>query len=107
MSYRIEGNVEGLPPSRGSAEFCEHGMHRGTRCPACNDVCPKCLLRGTHGVGCIKCGSTDIATTWHEDKWACGYDSRQRFPTMDGEHLHKHCRGCHFEWSIPPNDAKE
>ena len=56
---------------------------------------------------CIKCGSTDIATTWHEDKWACGYDSRQRFPTMDGEHLHKHCRGCHFEWSIPPNDAKE
>jgi len=55
---------------------------------------------------CVKCHSTDIHTAWHEDRYACPYPFRSRTLLNDpGEHLHKHCRGCGYEWTVKTEDA--
>jgi len=53
---------------------------------------------------CVKCGSADIHTAWHKWEWDCSYDFQQRYELVKGEHLHRHCRGCGFEWTNEPLD---
>jgi hypothetical protein len=48
--------------------------------------------------GCIKCGGTDIHTAWHKNENHCGGILEPKFK---GEHLHKHCRNCAYEWPEP------
>jgi hypothetical protein len=55
---------------------------------------------------CVKCGSTDIAVVWHEERKfpqlaSCGWGSRAR---SSQEHLHYYCGGCHYDWTGPTRD---
>ena len=51
---------------------------------------------------CIKCGGTDISSVYHEDFTKCGWSNH-----FEGEHIHRHCRNCGYEWPEKPSDAKE
>lgn len=51
---------------------------------------------------CIKCGSSDIYTVWHACEYSCSPSSHSVFA---GEHLHRFCRGCHFEWRAQTLDS--
>jgi hypothetical protein len=52
---------------------------------------------------CIKCGSTDIFTDWHRGLYEsdleprCDRDEREA-TGKKGEHLHRHCRNCRYQW---------
>jgi RNA polymerase subunit RPABC4/transcription elongation factor Spt4 len=54
-------------------------------------------------ISCIKCGSTDISTDWHRGlsesdlEPRCDRDEREA-TGKKGEHLHRHCRNCHYQW---------
>ena len=62
--------------------------------------------RAGDGLSCEKCGATDIHTTWHAGLYGdpvqsrCGY-SDQDAKGQKGEHLHRFCRGCSFQWRDP------
>jgi len=55
---------------------------------------------------CRKCGSADIHTSFHEDEYACRniLHSQYRF---NGEHLHRYCRGCQYQWFTSCEDAAQ
>lgn len=59
---------------------------------------------------CVKCGSTDISTTFHEAT-ECSYeycdDCHESHGCKGGqdEHLVRFCRVCRFEWYDSPLDA--
>jgi hypothetical protein len=56
---------------------------------------------------CRKCGGEDIATAWHVNGWDCTFSQRQRYSGPDlGEHLHRSCRTCGFDWYDGTQDAK-
>jgi hypothetical protein len=48
--------------------------------------------------GCSKCGSTEIATIYHRFEYDCGWSDKTK---VDHEHLHRHCRGCSYDWCDP------
>ena len=51
---------------------------------------------------CIKCGSENIVTTYQKKLDSPLYQPCE----LDnyGEHLHRHCRNCHYEWCDPTLD---
>jgi predicted nucleic-acid-binding Zn-ribbon protein len=53
---------------------------------------------------CPKCGGTDVSAEWIEAgaHW-CVATSRC---VEKAEHLHRHCRRCHFKWNEAPLDAE-
>jgi len=59
---------------------------------------------------CRKCGSTDIYTAYHKQGCsdpkcscaACGWNDHAKRHT---EHLHRHCRGCSWDWTEDVLDA--
>ncbi len=55
-------------------------------------------------MSCVKCGSEDIHTAWHKSGFDCLYGSNT---SPHDEHLHRHCRGCGYDWADKPMDAKE
>jgi len=63
----------------------------------------------TSGLSCAKCGSTDIMTKFHNSRYACdrstGTWSAVAY-TFEGEHLHKTCRDCGYQWPDTPLDVK-
>jgi predicted nucleic-acid-binding Zn-ribbon protein len=56
---------------------------------------------------CVKCGSTDINTSYHRSygmsilAGGCGWTNLRGH----GEHLHKTCRNCQYEWAEATLDA--
>ncbi len=55
---------------------------------------------------CIKCGSEDIHTDWHENEHDCSFDDRMNRKIFSiNEHLHYHCRNCSFAWVWKTQDA--
>jgi hypothetical protein len=57
----------------------------------------------TEVIGCIKCGSVDLVTSWHRGLYESGLEPRcnrdEREATgKKGEHLHRLCRVCHYQW---------
>lgn len=60
---------------------------------------------------CVKCGSTDIHTRWEPSILSCGWDladmRRGREAEFSGEHMHRHCRVCSYEWGDKPLESKE
>lgn len=55
------------------------------------------------GEMCCKCGSTNIATSWHKNKYQCAHYVGGF--SDDSEHLHKTCRNCGYDWSTRPHNA--
>lgn len=57
------------------------------------------------GLKCVKCGSEDVRTFWHARGYpyrgGCGYGDH----SLNVEHLHRYCQGCHFDWTDKPLDA--
>lgn len=57
---------------------------------------------------CEKCASADVYTRYHGTHRECGYAARAKRYDM-GEHLHRVCRGCGFDWAdrlaVPSVDA--
>jgi hypothetical protein len=45
---------------------------------------------------CIKCGSNNIITVYHESSRKCGYNS---FNKKSKEHLHYTCKNCNYDWT--------
>lgn len=52
---------------------------------------------------CRKCGSGNIATSFHEDEEDCRNILQFQY-RFKGEHLHKYCRHCGYQWSAPCED---
>ena len=60
---------------------------------------------------CRKCGSEDCLTEYHKsdmdraggNNYSCRHDERN----FKGEHLHRTCRNCQYEWSDMCLDAVE
>jgi hypothetical protein len=60
------------------------------------------LSRASWQLSCEKCGATDIGTQWHQDTFAgrgrtCSW-SEQHATGQHGEHLHRYCRTCSYQW---------
>ena len=62
---------------------------------------------------CCKCGSVDIFTDFHRASTDSRFPACRRdrstidwFPTDPNEHLHRTCRGCHYEWIDPTLDQQ-
>jgi hypothetical protein len=57
---------------------------------------------------CVKCGAADIHTRWEPSILECGWSGRTgregREAEFSGEHLHRLCCGCGFEWGDKPLD---
>lgn len=57
---------------------------------------------------CAKCGGSDLWVSYHTSRWAsmhgCSYGS---FNKADGEHLHRGCRTCGYDWTGPVIRAKK
>ena len=55
---------------------------------------------------CAKCGGGDILTRWHTGGRygvaGCGYGAKI---VKTGEHLHRTCRTCQYEWTEKCADA--
>ena len=47
---------------------------------------------------CKKCGGKDISKMYHKGKSDCSYYESIEKGT-DREHLHYHCRICHYSWT--------
>lgn len=60
-------------------------------------------------IACPKCGSRDIYTRWDPSALDCGWHGRDRRRGREaefmGEHLHRSCRGCQYEWATAPQPA--
>lgn len=57
---------------------------------------------------CVKCRGTDISTTFHKGAGyydGCGGSVKRRHSMRDGEHLHRTCRTCQWDWCDPPADS--
>ena len=54
---------------------------------------------------CPKCGSKDVATSYHAGRWRCEPWSRFTNNSADSEHLHYTCRNCRFDWTGVTADA--
>lgn len=60
------------------------------------------------GLSCAKCGLMDIMTKFHQSKYACGRSTGTwsgTSYTFEGEHLHRTCRDCGYQWQSLPLDA--
>lgn len=53
---------------------------------------------------CAKCLHDDISTAYHVSGYFCAFDERHSI--YDGEHLHRHCRRCHYNWLESIADAE-
>jgi len=53
---------------------------------------------------CIKCGCTDIGTSYHSSIYSCRWGNHNR---EDDEHLHLTCRKCQYDWCEPTKDQLE
>ncbi|MCK4240854.1 MAG: hypothetical protein KAX30_04465 [Candidatus Atribacteria bacterium] len=51
---------------------------------------------------CPKCGNADISSAYHKDITKCGWNK-----PFEGEHIHRHCRNCHYEWPERPLDVEK
>ena len=51
---------------------------------------------------CPKCGNEDINSAYHDNFTKCGWSNR-----FAGEHMHRHCRNCGYEWPEQPLDVEE
>ena len=45
-------------------------------------------------IRCPKCGHEDIHARFDKDEYECLYSE----PKWKGEHIHRHCRRCSFNW---------
>ena len=52
---------------------------------------------------CIKCGGTNVGTSYHSDDCKCYRLCNKR----RGEHLHYICDSCGYDWVGPTLDQKE
>jgi hypothetical protein len=50
---------------------------------------------------CLKCGSSEIATNW------CDKEDHFDKPWITGDHMHRHCRMCGYEWLEAPLDVRK
>ncbi len=55
---------------------------------------------------CPKCGSTDISMSYHKQgcsdlNCSCAECSWGSHHNQHDEHLHRHCRGCQYDWIDP------
>lgn len=71
-----------------------------------DDDCGKAIGLKNAADRCPKCSSVDVATTFHQDRWRCDPYSRYTHNSAAGEHLHKFCRGCRYDWTQPCADAR-
>lgn len=57
--------------------------------------------------GCPKCAGEETIDKWHKECWNCeviwGHFKKQ----FSGEHIHRKCKRCAFEWAEMPVDGEE
>lgn len=67
----------------------------------------------TAAPACEKCGGDDIYIAYHAkgcsdpDCRSCAKCSYSDHAKAHGEHLHYHCRRCHFDWLGPVKGRKK
>jgi len=59
---------------------------------------------------CIKCGGTDISTSYHGSHMNCSPEWRKEHYSPSDlnqmEHLHYYCRVCGYSWVGPTKDSE-
>lgn len=55
---------------------------------------------------CPKCGSRDVVVRYHRGGWLCNTWSRFTNSHASGEHLHRFCERCGYDWTTDVLNAK-
>lgn len=55
---------------------------------------------------CVKCGGASINTSFHPRRSYCDPHSHYTFNCAEGEHLHRYCLTCHYDWTEDCADAR-
>ena len=50
---------------------------------------------------CPKDGGEKVATAWHSSWSACTWGQRDLWGATRGEHLHRTCQSCGYNWPDP------
>ena len=58
------------------------------------------------GRPCPKCGEKDTLDRWHKEMWNCELIWGQFKKQFKGEHIHRKCKACGFEWAEMSVDGK-